>query len=252
MKGFSIFVLIWLGVLFLTGGFAEGQQLIDARSTGMAFSNAADARGLEQVGLNPAVLALPHRAKFEFNLFSVNVGAVNNSFSRAFYDRYLTTGDSLTAADKNNILSAVPASGLRSDVFARVNTFAFSLPRFSLALTGMGNAYFTLPKELIELSLNGNDQPGREYDFSTLGGVGWGGLSASLSMGFRLPLRHDLIDLAAVGFSARYLVGLAYFEVIESRGRFSNASLAHPYLQLDGEFSARTAQGGTGLGADLG
>lgn len=50
---FWIFVGMLLGTMNLWG-----QQAFDARAAGMAFSNGAAARGLEQVGLNPAVLGL--------------------------------------------------------------------------------------------------------------------------------------------------------------------------------------------------
>ncbi|RMF58434.1 MAG: hypothetical protein D6748_08730, partial [Calditrichaeota bacterium] len=53
------------GLILLLMQLGVAQQLIDARGTAMAFSNSADTRGLEQVGLNPATLSLPHFASFE-------------------------------------------------------------------------------------------------------------------------------------------------------------------------------------------
>ncbi|GAB4379537.1 MAG: hypothetical protein Kow0042_29030 [Calditrichia bacterium] len=246
-------LLIILTFLYMFTQPVQGQQTIDARGVGMAFSNSAQTRGLEQVGLNPATLALPHRFKFEMNLLSFHLSASNNSFNKSLYDKYFTTGELLTEQDKSTILNAIPAEGIRGNFSAKLNTLAFYLPYFSIAITGMGNGSFTLPKELAVLSLEGNSQLDHVYDFSELDGKGWGGLAGMLS--FAVPVYHrpeGFIQRASIGLSAKYIGGLAYFEVMRSEGRFQNVGFENPFVQIDGEMEMRTARGGSGLGLDLG
>ncbi|MCB0298808.1 MAG: hypothetical protein KDE52_02055, partial [Calditrichaeota bacterium] len=103
--------LIWISLFLTLSASMFAQQVIDARGAGMAFSNAADTRGLEQAGANPATLALRHAFNFEFNLLSGSVGLSNNGLSKGLYNQYFTTGDSLSNSDKSNILNSIPNSG---------------------------------------------------------------------------------------------------------------------------------------------
>lgn len=246
-------IIFILSLILLSFQWLAAQQNIDARGTGMAFSNAADTRGLEGVGLNPATLALKSRTTFEFNLLSINASVSNNSLSKGLYDRYFTGGDSLSEADKSTLLQAVPGSGIHGNFAARVNTFALYLPNFSLALTGLGSGSVNLPREFVELSLYGNQELGRTYDFSNVDGVGWGGAAASV--GFAVPFRFPEgsgFKLLSLGLGAKYISGLGYFEVINSQGRFQNVGFDNHSLQLDGVVEARTARGGSGYSFDLG
>ena len=250
MKGINVNIIFGIILLMLT---ATGQQLIDARGTAMAFSNSAATRGLESAGLNPATLALPHWAHFELNLLSMNVSVANNSFNQGLYNRYFTTGDSLSGEDKTALLNAIPAAGLEGRFAARVNTLAFYLPNFSLSLTGIGNGSVNLPKEIAELALMGNDDLGRVYDFSQADAVGWGGLAVQVGFAKRFDFQEDgLFDLMTVGVTGKYLSGLGYFEVMRSQAQFYNADETNLAFRLDGEFEARSARGGSGVAMDIG
>ena len=229
------------------------QQVSDARSTGMAFSTAADTRGLDHIGLNPATLALKHRFNFEFNLLSANVGVSNNSFSKALYDQYFTTGATLNSDDKNNILGSIPLSGMGGHASANLNTIALYMPNFSLALVGMGAGNFNIPREVAELALNGNDEAGRVYDFSNVDGFGWGGGAALISFAKAFHAGGDaFLDMFAVGITSKYITGLGYGEVMNADGKFYNLDENNNTLRLDGSLTARTSMGGSGYGFDLG
>lgn len=229
------------------------QQVYDARGVGMAFSNAADARGLEQIGLNPAMLAVKHPFNFELNIFSANAGFTNNSVSKGFYEQYFTTGDSLTLTDKSDILNAIPTDGLQGQVSGRFNTLAVYMPHFSLALTGIGSGYFNLPKEIAEIGLYGNEDLNRTYDFSSADASGWGGAEVSLGLGFNADfLRGGMFDFAAIGFSSKYIIGLQYAEVEKAEGYFQNIGETNNFVKLDGLVEARRATGGSGFAFDMG
>ncbi len=251
MRTYQIGVIVITLLLVLGRGYS--QQLIDARGTGMAFSNSAATVGLEQVGLNPATLALPHWAHFELNIFSANLSVTNNSFNRGLYDRYFTTGDTLTSNDKTTLLNSIPTAGLQGRLAARVNTLAVYMPNFSLSLTGIGNGRVNLPREIAELAFLGNDEPGRVYDFSSTDAAGWGGMAIQAGYAKRFMLQNNRwFDMMAIGVTAKYLAGLGYFEVMKSRGTLQNGEMTNPFLKFDGEIEARSARGGSGWAMDLG
>lgn len=247
-----------IATIFLALGIGQslpGQQAFDARAAGMAFSSGADTRGLQSVGLNPATLALKNDFKFEFNLFSVNATANNNSFRKSQYDKYFTTGKRLTSDDIQDILNSIPESGLRVDGFARVNALAFYMPNFSISVVGMGVATANVPYAAFELPLNGNREPGRVYDLGNTGGGDWLGMGVVMSGALPLWSEPDaLMDFFALGATVKYISGFHYDRIEKSAGQFRDFSLAanNPYVHLNGELEIFSARGGKGFGADLG
>ncbi len=245
----TIFLLLGIGQSL------PGQQAFDARAAGMAFSNGADTRGLQSVGLNPATLALKNDFKFEFNLFSVNATANNNSFRKSQYDEYFTTGKRLTSEDIQDILSSIPEKGLRVDGFARVNTLAFYMPNFSISFVGIGVATATVPRSAFELPLNGNAEPGRIYNLDNTDGGDWVGTGVLMSGALPLLSRPEAtLNLFSLGATVKYITGYHYIQVEKSAGQLRDFSLAanDPYVYLNGEMEIFSSEGGKGFGADLG
>ncbi len=251
-------IIQWLFCWFILAfSWSFGQQVIDSRGTGMAFSNGADTRGLGHVGLNPATLALQNDFNFEFNLISANIGIFNNSFNKNDYDKYLTSGDFLTADDVNDILDLIPDDGLRVDGFAKVNTLAFYVQNYSLSLIGLGGGFLNAPHDAFELPLTGNQQPGRVYNFDDSDGSGWGGLGISFSGAYpihQLAEKYDFLDFISAGLTFKYLSGLFYGEILQSQAQLqdSDPNNQNPYMQLDGNAEIISSQGGKGIAADLG
>ena len=231
------------------------QQIIDARGTGMAFSNSADTRGLEQVGLNPATLALRNTYRFEFNIISANATLRNNSFNKHQYDEYFTTGRFLDESDKNDILNSIPDGGIRADIGGRVNTLSFYMPYFSLSLVGLGGGYAKLPEDLPELVFNGNAEEGREYKIGDIKANGWGGLGILVSGAYPV-FEGDKYwwNNVAVGATLKLIGGLGVFEVVDSDGKFINfdRSKNRYYARIEQKLEARTAEAGKGVGFDFG
>ena len=217
----AVLAIILLSIVFFGTLFA--QQTIDARGTAMAFSNAANTRGLEQVGLNPATLALRNVYRFEFNILSINAAVRNNSFSKTQYDKYFTTGRFLNESDKNDILNSIPDDGLRGDLSARANSLAFYMPYFSLSLALLGNAFAKLPSELPDLLFNGNGDEGREYKIGDIEGDGWGGMGILISGAYPV-FQGDKYwwNNVAVGATVKLIAGLGVFEVVNSEGILYN------------------------------
>ncbi len=251
----KIFLPLFLSMLVLLTTGLLAQQVIDARATGMAFSNGADTRGLEYVGLNPATLALQNPFNFEFNLVSANASISNNSFNKNQYDRYFTTGDFLTSQDVQDILDLIPSSGLRATAAAKLNTLAFYTRNLSISFTGLGGATVNVPKDFIELPLTGNREPGRIYRLDDADGSGWAGLGINLSAAY--PFNTDQwtdIDFLSVGATLKYIIGFGGFKVQSARGEFRDFDTSRNlnYAHLNGEVDILTSKGGKGVAADLG
>lgn len=250
MQRFAV-LIIWLTL----SPWLWGQQLIDARATGMAFSNGAVTTGLGQLGLNPATLAMETPYRFELNLFSGAVGLHNNSFTKSQYDDYLTTGRFLTEQDIEDILNSIPDSGVRVDFFGGASALSVYVPNFSLAVSGAGSGFSRVPKTLFELALRGNREPGKVYDFGDTEGSGWAGIAIRMSGAYPFPTSEDgMLTFASAGITLKYLKGLAYGEITESSGQIqdSNVSNNNPYVHISGSLETVSATGGTGLGVDLG
>ncbi len=241
--------------LLFTSSQIFSQQTFDARSAGMAFSNGADTRGLQSVGLNPATLALKYDYRMEFNLISANAAGNNNSFKKSQYDRYFTTGDQLTPEEVDDIFNSIPENGLRVDGIARVNTISFYLPYFSLSLVGMGVALANVPKDVIELPLKGNREPGRIYKFDNAEGGDWAGIGIMASGALPLVQNPNTsMNLFALGATVKYISGLRFDNVVRARGEFRDFDLDNesPFINLNGELEIVSSNGGIGFGADLG
>lgn len=235
---------------------ALAQQTFDARSAGMAFSNGADTRGLDHIGLNPATLALPTSYNFEFNLISANVNAGNNGLTKEQYDSYFTVDDYFLSDDnKQDILNEIKAEGLRIRGRARVMGLAFYMPNFSLSINGYGLGRINVPRDAIELALRGNADEGRTYSFNESDGIGITTVDVRLSGAYPFKLANNApIRFAAAGMTLRYISGLKYGNIEDFEGEFRNFSLDQnrAFMGLDGRYSAVSAEGGSGIAADLG
>ena len=252
-REFPCFATWMVWVSLCCGGVHLFAQLgNDARRAGMGFSNAAHTEGLEQVGLNPAMLAMPYRYNLEINLVSGIATFKNNAFNKDQYDRLFASGDSLSELGKEEILQAVPAGGLRGNALAQINTLAFYTRYFSLSLLFMGRGRFTLPRDFIELPLRGNTKEGRIYQLGQVDGIGWAAAALAFSIALPLEGHEGALGFRAIGITAKYISGLRYGEILESDGRFQNFDATRPSLQLDAHYRARTAEGGRGLGLDVG
>lgn len=231
---------------------ATGQQWFDARSLGMAGSNGAITEGVEHIGGNPATLAVPTDFGFELHLLSAHLMISNNSYSLKEYDRYFTSGDSLSAADIDKLMGYIPESGLRADFLFGLKTFSFYARPFSLSLTGMGSGFLNLPKDPLQMPFYGNKDI-KEYRLDDLDGEFWGAGAFNFSIGFPLiqlsTWLEENFDFFSAGISAKYLAGFQYAKINTSTGRLLTTDTN---IVADGHLESIRSEGGSGLGIDVG
>lgn len=215
------------------------------RSTAMAEAYTALARGTDALAWNPANLALQGNPKFSVNLFSASIDLSNNAIDRGDYNRY--SGAFLGEVEKQELLGSIPESGLRFSGTGHLSLFDISYRNYAVSLVrGIGCASAVLPRDLLDLALNGNEF-GRQYDFGEADGEGWVVQSISIGAAQTIPL--EAVETLAVGATVKYLRGYGYGRVIESGGSLVTDDQG---LYGDGRFVVRTAVGGSGLALDLG
>jgi hypothetical protein len=239
--GFILLIVLW--------GSLKGQYLINARSLGMAGSDIAVTEGSEHIGGNPATLARRQNFNFELHLLSARVMLKNNSFSLQEYDRYFTTGDSLNSTDIDNLLSYIPASGLRADLEMGVKTFSIYSYPFSLSLYGIGNGFVNLPKSAFQIPFYGNKNAD-VYHLDNFDGEAWGAVVASF--GIAIPMNElfgNNFDLFAVGVAPKYIKGIQYARVNSSSGQLLTTD---EYVLADGQVEMIRSEGAQSFSADLG
>ncbi len=238
---------IWVFFIFL--GSAQAQYLAGARTLAMAGSNIAIAEGSEYIGGNPATLALRQKFNFELQLLSAHLMIKNNSFSLKEYDRYFTTGDSLTAQDIEDLLGNIPEGGMQADFQFGVKTFAIYARPFSISITGMGNGFVNFPKSPFQIPFYGNTKI-KEYSFDDLDGEGWG--AAGINFGLAFPITKYFMDefqFVSVGISPKYLIGMQYAKIVSGTGELLTTDQD---IIADGDVLLKRSTGGAGFGVDIG
>ena len=242
-------LIIWMAGLFIMAANGFTQYQIDARSLGMAGSNVAISEGIEYVGENPATLARVHDFSFEMHLLSARFMVKNNSYSLKEYDKYFTTGDSLSAGDIDDLLGNIPDEGLRGDFLLGVKTFSFYVRPFSLTVTGMGNGFINLPKAPFQLPFLGNKTI-KEYRLDDLDGEFWG--AVAINFGFAVPVTkyfQNKFDFVSAGMNLKYLIGMNYGSIESATGHLLTTD---EYIIAEGRMESLNSEGGSGLGIDLG
>ncbi len=244
-------VTLFCAVIFLAGVFASNilaqNGMSNARSVAMSGAYTALARGIEAPGWNPANLGLSSKRTYRLNLVSVGIGIHNNSFSKSHYDLY--NGKHLTAADKKDLLSAIPAEGLLFDLDTEVQLLGINVGAFAFTATGIATSDFSLSKDVFELALYGNEFE-RIYEFTDSNGEGYGYTSFAVSGGFPIHLPLPLLKEFSVGVSAKYLKGIAYATVDDATSTFTT--------DIDGMHGTgrlvidHARGGGSGFGLDIG
>ena len=217
-----------------------------ARSLGLAGAYSSLAIGAEATLYNPANLSLRTRHPFSMAILGVGVGVSNNAFSLDQYNTY--NGAYLTEDDKNDILDALSGGRLAVHSRAQIHGLGIGYGPFALTYHITAATYGTLAREIFELALKGNEL-NKEYTFAPIKGEGIAFGTLTFSYGFRVPMRSKTVNHLGLGLSIKYFHGYSFARVKESQAlaltEYSGAS-------ADGTFLLRSAQGGNGLGLDLG
>ncbi|GAB4368720.1 MAG: hypothetical protein Kow0042_10020 [Calditrichia bacterium] len=227
----------------------RSQDFLDARGLGLAGSHLAITEGTEFVGGNPATLAKRRSFNFELHLISAHLMLKNNSYSLKDYDRYFTTGDTLTSADIDKLFDQIPDDGLQADADIGLKTFSLYTYPFGLSIYGLAGGYANVPKEPLQLPFYGNKVL-RKIRLNDLDGEAWAAVAVQIGIAFPLTQYFsEHFDFVAIGLAPKYLFGVQYAGIESASGQFITEDT---YFLADGHLEAKTSKGGRGLGIDLG
>lgn len=219
-------------------------ELSSARCLALGGSMTALADGVDAARFNPAILGLLNQGRLQIELASLGVNLSNNAFTLADYNKY--NGATLSTEDKSDILNKIPNDGLKLKANAEAAAMSLSLGTFVFSVCGVGAADVNLKRDLAELILNGNsfaDSISVSGSYSEAIAYGQVGLSYGRSL-------HEFGERQfAVGGTIKYIHGLGYEEITKLEGLATTLSSG---FQGNGELVMRTAEGGAGLGLDLG
>lgn len=214
------------------------------RSVGMAGAYTLAARGVEATLWNPANLGFSEGRGLSVTILSVGISLYNNSLTLDQYNQY--NGKSLTAEDKKTILNSVPSEGLNAAMEADLLGLGVSYETFAFTVSGRGTSDLMLPKDPIETLFFGNEINDTVL-LSDSEGEAFASVDLGLSYGGLIWMKGEKEILW--GISGRYIRGLIYQEVTESRGEIFTLETG---INGSGHFAVRSAHGGKGYGLDLG
>lgn len=238
--------------IFLLFFFLSGTITASFSGTGwhnarvLAMAGAGLSLDDQSVPVNPAQLALRGEQHWKLSLMQIGGLAANDALRKDHYDRY--NGAFLDEAAKKDLLNAIPAVGL--DFYGCVEAQPLALQygsfAFSTQLTAAVNG--RLAKETCELLLYGNELD-RVYHFNPLAGDALVVSSYALSFGRSFPCPRSGVQHLGAGVSVKYLRGHAFEQITDI-----DAETVTRYTSLAAKGSAhwRRAQGGDGLGVDVG
>lgn len=233
-------LLLWIALFACR---SEAWAYLNARALALSGSLAACRGSLEAVHLNPAA-AFREASRNQLELVGVSTQVRNNSFSVSDYNRY--SGAYLSDADKEYLLGRVPVSGLKLEATAGAQAASLWASPVAITLWSEGVADGSLSRDALELLLEGN----ASLDTVVLTGTqAESYVTAALGFTYAFPASLMLGGSLISGATLRYVKGLWVEEITESKGELITASNA---IDADARLSARTAQGGRGVAADLG
>lgn len=215
------------------------QTTLTPRALGMGGAYAASARGHEALFTNPANLGLAGNPYWSVGFPQISAGSTFTGLG--FGDvRDLLNADDLSDDRAAEILDAVPAAGVETDVDVRIPLFVFQSRRFSAGVAYGAVVRQTVGRDLVDLLVNGYQSGRTDY-----------------SVGNTVGTRATYVDFAAghgrkvgpvsVGVTAHYLLGrqLAATRLFEPRFDLEREDLEIEYREV-------MAGGGHGWSVDVG
>ena len=229
-----------LSTFALNGNDLSAQLRKDPRSVGMAGAYTTIARDFFAVGVNPANLGVV-RNFIAMQIMQANVGFSNTSLSLFEYDKF-NGADLERDNKKEELLSIIPSEGLTfffdTSLQPVLGNLSWNNMAISTDIYSIGE--LTVPKAPFEILLNGNEI-GREYELD----AGGESLTAA-EFGFS---NGGTFGNFLVGYTARVIKGLNYFEIGESDAGIVTDSSG---IFSKSEFFATASTGGWGGSLDIG
>jgi hypothetical protein len=196
---------------------------------------------------------MPGRPSFSLNILQASAQTWSNAFGIGDVRKY--SGDTLTTADKDTILSKIPVGDLMTlGGTVEAGAIGLTIGNFGIMVGGVADVASQVTNDLVELLLFGNllrRNPGDPpYTGDSSNARGWAGATAAVSFG--MPLRVGT-GLLGIGLTAKLTQGIAVagLEDLGSRLQtvpFEGEVRVHGlYARPDSSIS-----NGFGFGADLG
>jgi hypothetical protein len=172
--------------LALAGAVPAAAQLpLSARSLGMAGADLAVALGYEALYANPANLALPGAPRWSFGLGQILAGGTVSGPSMGMLPD-LVGYDGLSDDRKRELLDAIPASGVESQLEVRAPLAALQVGPVALGLAYGATGQGSVGKDLVELLLNGYEEGRTDYSVGNTAGSRMTYWDAALALGHRV------------------------------------------------------------------
>lgn len=207
--------------------------------------------------VSPSNLALPRSPIYYVYIPYLNLGISNNFVDVSLFNRIFQM-DTLYDSDKDELLNRIKYDSWNI-AFVNNNIIGFSVGSFGIGMRTFGGVKLSIPKDLIELSLYGNEL-GRTYDFSSFNFGYMQGIEANLGGAYTINMEND--KNLNVGMSIGYIYPSTFGSEVDS------GILAPSYFAIDSVHSAfvsdsnylafkdtvffKYAGGGTGYRINLG
>jgi len=215
------------------------------RAMGMGGAFTALARGSDAPSWNPANLGLSGNPAFSLTLVDFGMGASVDGISTRTYNDIV--GKHLTEQDKKDLLDGISDDGLGINLDMETKLLSLGLGPLALNVSAIGGGFVTLPKDLFDFLLNGN-QLDKPTNIGSLDGEMTGILSVGLSGAYALDV--EPFQEFAVGAGFKYYKGISTAKMEDSEGQV--IVTLDKGLDGNGFISSRRSMGGSGMGIDLG
>ena len=207
--------------------------------------------------VSPSNLALPRSPSYYVYLPYLHLGLTNNVMDISLFN-HIFQMDTLYDSDKMDILNRMKKD--RWDIaLSHAGIIGFSVGDFGLGVRDFVNMRLGIPKDLIELSLYGNEL-GRVYDFSNLKFEYMEGMEANLGGAYTINMENDknLNIGASIGYIYSTSFGAELDSALSAPSYFAIDSIHSAFVSDSSYLAARDtvyfkyAGGGAGYRINLG
>ena len=281
--GLRIAVLLTFSLC--VASIATAQDRTNVRGVGMARAINAAARGVDALGINPSLLALPENRFMEIGLAQFGFHVRSDFVSYDVYNKYFTGVDDgmggrkpmeMTEQDERDLIGLLPDEGETRATFdivpVAISFHNNVIGGFGFSVTEHIGIKNNLDKDFFRLPFDGLDTDGSFYDLSDNRQEGWWWREYNFSYGRKIPTFIPFAKRVFLGFGVKVVRGYGVFETTHYSASVSNSNVdqnqydfkAHSefLVRRSGiqEFASDTAEfggpfpdpAGKGTGFDLG
>jgi Family of unknown function (DUF5723) len=223
----KIITFFLINVSLLAQGFGSSGAL-DARNISLGGTNATFARGVNAIGVNPANLVVEQDHNIELSTVipfpSINISLGNDFITLDDYQYFFTgvegengeiNGRYLDDSEKNKFLNLFDqGSMINTNIGTNLLSFSIypskEIGAIGFAIQDWSSAQISLPKQVFELFLFGND-PGKTFDLNELDVRAWYLRNYSLTYSRDLTkFFPDAFNFFSAGLTLKMVQGFFY------------------------------------------